>query len=67
MSYPSNDGGKKMNNIYNCSDIFCLNNSFCHEVFQAMLFSLIIKSMINLIKEDRRIIHGYKYKHHIFK
>ena len=56
-----------MNNIYNCSDIFCLNNSFCHEVFQVMLFSLIIKSMINLIKEDRRIIHGCKYKHHIFK
>ena len=56
-----------MHNIYNCSDIFWLNNSFCHTVFQVMLFSLIIKSMINFIKEDRRIIHGCKYKHHIFK
>lgn len=54
-SCPSNDGGKKMHNIYNLSDIFWLNNSFCHIVFQVMLFPLIIKCMINFIKEDRRV------------
>ena len=56
-----------MNSIYNCSDIFWLNNSFCHIVFQVALFSLIIRYMINLIKEYRRIIHGSEYKHHLFK
>ncbi|XP_028338232.1 uncharacterized protein [Physeter macrocephalus] len=65
-SYPLNDGGKKMNNICNCSDIFQLNNSFYYIVFQVMLFPLIIKSMINLIKEDIKIIHDCKYQYHTF-